>query len=209
MVRKRAPGGGRKPKGPVAARLVAVRMPDDLRAELEAAVNRKQKRRKWTLTDELLWRLRVSFNREHEQRRDPATADWCDLIAELARWAHLGHPNWDRDPYWFRTFKLAVFGLLGALEPPGEIKLPKILDDDFGEWPPERQADVAVGRLLLELRSPPSREDAEATARAASLYHKGDPNYFAERMDNFDREQRTFSRLRRNLQLTFKRKKED
>ena len=70
MARKRAPGGGRKPKGPVAARSqLTVRMPDDLRAELEAAARRRNR----NLTDELIGRIRVSFAREHEQKRDPAT----------------------------------------------------------------------------------------------------------------------------------------
>ena len=70
MARKRAPGGGRKPKGPVAARSqLTVRMPDELRAELEAAARRRNR----NLTDELIGRIRGSFAREHEQKRDPAT----------------------------------------------------------------------------------------------------------------------------------------
>jgi hypothetical protein len=70
MAQKRAPGGGRKPKGPVAARSqLTVRITDDLRAELEAAARRRNR----NLTDELIGRIRVSFAREHEQKRDPAT----------------------------------------------------------------------------------------------------------------------------------------
>src|SRR6516165_455129 len=55
MARKRAPGGGRKPKGAAPMRSqLTIRMPDDLRTELEAAA----RKRGHNLTDELLWRLR-------------------------------------------------------------------------------------------------------------------------------------------------------
>src|SRR5262245_44631170 len=103
MARKRAPGGGRKPKGAVAAGLVAVRMQDDLRAQLDAAA----KKRGYTLTDEVLGRLRASFAREREQRRDRAMRALGFLIATVADVAHLGgrlNKQWHRDPFMFQAF---------------------------------------------------------------------------------------------------------
>jgi len=122
MAQKRAPGGGRKPKGPVAARSqLTVRMPNDVRAELEAAARRRNR----NLTDELIGRIRVSFAREHEQRRDPATRALLFLISQLAEQVHLNSPiEWHQNPFMFRAFKLAVARLLDALEPSGKIQPP-------------------------------------------------------------------------------------
>jgi hypothetical protein len=61
------------------------------------------------------------------------------LIAELAerasgyqRWSpDVTAPQWNRDPFTFRAFKLAVVKLLDALEPEGEIRPPSI-PEPFG-----------------------------------------------------------------------------
>jgi Arc-like DNA binding domain len=122
MARKRAPGGGRKPIGPSAARAqFSVRMPDDLRAELEASAAKRGR----TLTQELLWRLRLSLNRERIDRQDQVTRAICFLISDLAEKLHFRQgDNWHRDPFTFRAFKLAVAKLLDALEPSGEAVSP-------------------------------------------------------------------------------------
>jgi hypothetical protein len=122
MARKRAPGGGRKPKGATPARSqLTVRMPDDVRAELEAAA----RRRNHNLTDEVIGRIRASFAREYEQKRDPATRALLFLISQLAEQVHMNSPiEWHQNPFMFKAFKLAVARLLDALEPSGKIQSP-------------------------------------------------------------------------------------
>ena len=163
MVRRRAPGGGRKPKGAVAMRSqLTIRIPDDLRAELKAAA----KGRGRNLTDELLGRLRASFAREREQKRDPTTRALAFLISQVAEQVHmysrLGR-NWHRNPFVFRAFKLAVARLLDSLEPPGELKSPyDDLPDTLKNHPmtpwlvdrfktPEDTAERAADYVLTEL----------------------------------------------------------
>jgi hypothetical protein len=122
MARKRAPGGGRKPKGPVPARSqLTVRMPDDVRAELEAAARRRNR----NLTDEVIGRIRASFVRDYEQKRDPATRALLFLISQLAEQIHMNSPiEWHQNPFMFKAFKLAVARLLDALEPSGKVQSP-------------------------------------------------------------------------------------
>jgi hypothetical protein len=96
-------------------------MPDDVRTELEAAARRRNR----NLTDELIGRIRASFAREHEQKRDPATRALLFLFSQLAEQVHLNSPiEWHQNPFMFRAFKLAVARLLDALEPSGKIQPP-------------------------------------------------------------------------------------
>jgi Arc-like DNA binding domain len=132
--RKRAPGGGRKPKGDFSELTtpLTIRMPGEMRKELEAAAKKGCK----SVTQELLRRLQNSFNRDRKKSRDPALQAICYLIAELAEGVtnpapmHVANmrPLWRSDPFLFRAFKLAVGKLLDALEPAGEIKSPVILE---------------------------------------------------------------------------------
>jgi len=122
MARKRAPGGGRKPTGSSAARPLTIRMDDDIRRQLDAAVGRQKLRKpQWNLSQEILWRLRVSLHEEHEgERRDPALRALCFLISQLAH--HVVGPlptDWRSNLFFYTAFKIAVHQLLDALDPPG------------------------------------------------------------------------------------------
>ena len=164
MVRTRAPGGGRKPKGPVAARSqLTVRIPDDQRAELEAAARKRGR----NLTDELLGRLRASFAREREQKRDPAMRAIGFLIAATAEEIHKQQSlskDWQRNPFIFRAFRYAVAKLLEALDPPGEAKSPLNIKElrkqpenklwqSMADWyeTPEAAGSMAAESVLREL----------------------------------------------------------
>ena len=124
MKRKRKPGAGRRPAGPFAHNTaqLTIRMPADMRTSLQAAAQKKG----WNITQELLWRLRRSFNKQWEEdRRSPAVRALCFLIAELAEQVGLFLPSdWHRDPFQFRAFRLGVAELLEALEPAGEMRSP-------------------------------------------------------------------------------------
>ena len=82
MKRKRASGGGRKPKGEFSqlTSSLTIRIPDDMRRELEseAAGNNS------SMGQTLLWHLRQSLNREREKERDPALQGLLFMIAQLA-----------------------------------------------------------------------------------------------------------------------------
>jgi hypothetical protein len=105
-------------------------MPDDLRTELEAVAAA----RGHSLTQEMIGRLRESLARERIDRQDPAMRALCFLFQELAEYIHFRQPElarrrkgeWHRDPFMFRAFKLGVAQLLDALEPPGEVKPPRL-----------------------------------------------------------------------------------
>jgi hypothetical protein len=178
--RKRAPGGGRKPKGPAPMRSqLTIRIPEDTRTQLEAAARRNRK----TLSDELLWRLRSSFSRERDERRDPAMRGLCHLIAELAHHVVGIHAaegisryevwDWRSDAFFYRAFKVAVIRLLDALEPTGPIKAHDIVVakgielDSFtkryiGTFKrPETRAEQAVDFILAALRTAPRMTEEE------------------------------------------------
>jgi hypothetical protein len=180
MIRKRAPGGGRKPKGAAPMRSqVNVRMPDDLRIELDAAAKR---RRNGNLSDEIIGRLQRSLSREREERRDPAMRGLCHLIAELAHHVVGIHGmrgisryeiwDWRSDAFFYRAFKLAVVRLLDALEPAGPIRPPEIVvnkgePDSFTKRyidsfeAPETRAEDAVEFILDALQKVPRMTEEE------------------------------------------------
>lgn len=120
--RKRAPGGGRKPKGEFAglASPLSIRMPAEMRAQLEAAARRSGR----SLSQELLTRLDGSMNKDRNKAVDPAMRALCFLMSSLAYLVHWNMPNWRSDKFLFRAIKIAIGNLLDALEPGGEMKLP-------------------------------------------------------------------------------------
>jgi hypothetical protein len=155
--RKRAPGAGRKPADPLAPKTsqLTVRIPDYMRAQLKTAADERH----WSLTDELLRRLRASFAREREQQRDPALRALFYLISETARGISYMQqkggkdvvPKWNVDPSQFKALRSAMLKLLDALEPPGEVK----------------PLEIPNAR---ESRSPTSLGNAEAKATLRKLF---------------------------------------
>jgi hypothetical protein len=177
---KRAPGGGRKPSGLFArnAAQLTIRMPADMRAELEGAAEK----RGWSLTQELLWRLRVSLSKTREDRRDPATRAFCYLISEVSE--KVGTQGgklrtWHRDPFLFRAFRLGIAKLLESLEPAGEVRSPYAKLKPHGslqQWlvdkyrTPETAAnDSAADTLHKLLHSAPLTEERKNLFRTLDL----------------------------------------
>jgi hypothetical protein len=124
MKRKRAPGGGRKPKGEFSqlSSTLTIRIPDDMRKQLEDEAAAKGE----SMAQRLLWHLRQSFNRQHDRDRDPALHALLYMIGYLAENISLDSPTppsrtyWRTDWYAFVAFKSAVVMLLDVLEEPPE-----------------------------------------------------------------------------------------
>jgi hypothetical protein len=123
------------------AAVLSVRMPAEMRDKLTVSAGRR-KPKAWSLTQEILFRLQRSFDRERDERRDPASRALCYLLAEvISTVAHNSEEGtWRSNPFAFRSIKLAFGQILDALEPKGEIH------------PPEKSEDwwVAPGEPLFQ-----------------------------------------------------------
>jgi Arc-like DNA binding domain len=180
---------------------LTVRMPDDLRAQLEAAARKRGR----NLTDELLGRLGASFAREHEQKRDPATRALMFLISRAAKYIGYRRPNWHRNPFCFHAFRLAVGQLLEALEPPGEIRPPFESGKDVSFFvkhlkTPEAFAEYAAELVIQRLEYPLPLEEFSMTQGAIDSSKMKNP-IIAEIMDDRERENYGMYNVRRALQL--------
>jgi hypothetical protein len=151
---------------------LTIRIPEDMRKRLESEAATKDE----SVAQVLLWHLRRSFNRDREVERDPAIRAFCFLFAELSdrlRWGAGPPPAiWERNPFVFRAFRIAVEKLLGSFEPKGKMKRPpfesflKVTEEYSNRgiltpsmvkemakvWgSPERAADNAVRMTLFDL----------------------------------------------------------
>ena len=207
--RKRAPGGGRKPSGPFkqGAAQLTVRMPEDMRARLDAAAQKKG----WSLSQQLLWRLRVSFEKEdYRDRRDPATRALCFLIEETAERVHIGiQVEWHRNPFLFRAFKLAVAALLDQLERAVTAESPvpefsKVLKPHefqlFGDrWKTPETAAAEAAKLTLTSLFLPAHDVEDVKTRLRGLNFPERPNFSEELIKEFEREFYVMANARRDL----------
>jgi hypothetical protein len=174
MRRKRKPGAGRKPAGPFAnsSTQLTIRMPEDLRRQLEQSATKKG----WSLTQELLYRLDSSYRRQRERdsiHGKPVTRALGFLIGELIQFVvFLDLEEWHRHPFLFRAFRLGIGKLLEALEPPGDVQGPyeeglefaahsRLLDEEMRAsfMTPEARADLAAKQLLNRLLRPDPRHE--------------------------------------------------
>jgi hypothetical protein len=179
-------------------------MPDDVRVELEAAA----RRRGHNLTDELIGRLRSSFNREDEQQRDPVTRALASLISAIGRNVNIYRSKeWHRDPFAFRAFKLGVAKLLDLLEPRGEITTHVIERNHYRPFQtPESLADFAADSILYKLfYGTLSMDQAEALLGLMSGPASADTvDWFVNATAEVKREEYELERVRNHLQLTKK-----
>src|SRR5262245_35878381 len=134
--RKNPRGAGRKPQGEFSQLTspFSLRMPEDLRKQLEAAAEKNRR----SASQELLARLNSSLSREKDRERDPALQALLFMIGRLAEGLSGIHipdsigddptagkklraewqSEWRTDLFKFRAFKFAVGKLLDALEEP-------------------------------------------------------------------------------------------
>jgi hypothetical protein len=135
-------------------------MPADMKAQLTAAAALRRQGRGWSLTQELLFRLQRTFDRERDERRDPAARALCYLLAEvIATVAFNVRPrHWRSDPFAFRTMRLAFNNILDALEPPGEIQAPSRTDAG-NPWTELGQLWAVPGDRLFSIMQHQTPED--------------------------------------------------
>jgi hypothetical protein len=196
--RKRAPGGGRKRLGPSVARNLTIRIDDELRERLEIeAGNRAKRKRNWNLSQEILMRLNQSLDKEQEA--DTATRAICFLISQLIRVGIRPNNNlWHRDPFLFRSFKLAVGNFLSKIEPPGEIIAPARLLTRVLKTP-ELLAEYLSEMLFDNLLMPPLTPTKTAE-NAEELRKEGGEELASEYL----REEYDMERARRHLGIEIK-----
>jgi hypothetical protein len=186
-------------------------MPGDMRDNLEAAAHK----RGWSLTQEVLWRLRASLTRDdHEQHQDRVLRALCFLISEMARkkictgepWYRDAHTEreggqWHQDPFIFMAFRLAVAKLLEALQPPGELRRPRTKSRGYfyGMDTPESLADYAAKGILSDLfyDTPQTTEDLKAFVQSWKLPYM--PQFGARMVEELERQGNTMTRARKDL----------
>jgi hypothetical protein len=177
VARKRAPGGGRKPKHGVRASPLSLRVPKEVREGLEASAAERKQGKGWSLSEEILLRLKQTFYDERRDR-DRASKALCRFLTEviLAVANSTVGPNWRSDPWAFKAIRLAFDRVLVGLEPPGEIRAPATRQGvwaaganpvrfQLGEGTPEEMAhfisDVILMRPTFEEPFAVSRFEAE------------------------------------------------
>jgi hypothetical protein len=120
--RRRAPGGGRKPKGRFFGNTERfnMRCTPELKGRLEIAA----KKNGISLPQEIQDRLDRTFKEDVYESRDPAMTGLLWMVeraaSEFVRGGKKGLPAWRIDPEEFAGFKLAIGNMLERLRPAGE-----------------------------------------------------------------------------------------
>jgi hypothetical protein len=169
--RRRAAGGGRKPRGDFSQLTspLSIRMPAEMRERLESSAGDNGR----SVSQEVLRRIQESFHLDRDRARDPAMRALCFLIAQLAgEVAGLTDPkgrpafDWRTDRFFFRAFKLAVAKVLDALEPSGEIRSPKDMFDNLDK----NEEGIRIFEMVkATYETPEARADAAAKTLMSSL----------------------------------------
>jgi hypothetical protein len=117
--RKRAQGGGRKPKGEFHGMRnpLSIRIPDGLREKLDSACKGSGR----SLTQEVTKRLNDSFAIRADP--DPFLRAILYLVSQAALFTG---PEWKTNPWMFQVFRVVVSLILQRFAPPGELTPPEL-----------------------------------------------------------------------------------
>jgi hypothetical protein len=182
--RKRAPGAGRKPKGPISgnAGWLQARITEDLRVQLEEAAAQNGR----SLSQEAQIRLKDSFGLSAKLQKawgPPEVKALAHLVSRVVRSVHggvganpffdAGELAWHRNPFTHAAVCAAITTLLANFKPEGPIEPPARVKE-LAERMPEQAETVmtpeSVGRscamgLLYQLATaepPPKNADPNA-----------------------------------------------
>jgi hypothetical protein len=153
MVAKRAPGGGRKPKGPfkVKSANFSTRITAETRAELERLA--KAKRQSLSQVVEYLLRDAISRNRDTPPHIRSLECAITLLAQDIQR--RTGR-RWNEDPFTGESLRHGIDALLLNLAPPpdGAAAVPPLLEQAFARSSPEFRKTlrnpVSFGRLQAD-----------------------------------------------------------
>lgn len=179
--RKRALGGGRKPQGEFdqLTSPFSLRMPEDLRKQLDAAAKKNGR----SASQELLSRLHYSFERDRNKDRDAGTRALCFLLAEIIdriRWA-AGPYEWHTSPFLYDAVKTGFIRVLNAIEPKIELVAPAVIAaaQDLKKrakgTPIEKHAAQAAKEMAASWKSPRNVGTKAANETLAALYYGVQP----------------------------------
>jgi hypothetical protein len=145
--RKRAPGGGRRPAGPIHGKSEAfsTRITPQTREALLA--EKKQTGKSVSQIAEEMMELGLVTKRDSE--RDDPMRDFAFLIEYLAILIASPHDDndrrWRTDPFLFRSLQAAIHELMNRLAPEGEVIAPSDLKGPpASKSTPKRRAAWAV-----------------------------------------------------------------
>jgi hypothetical protein len=152
--KKRAPGGGRKPKGPIGSNgaWLQARITDELRANLEQAAAASGR----SLSQEAQVRLKESFDLPAELQRHWGTAEvraLAQLVSRVVSSTHsavgatpfqeAGDLAWHRNPFTHAAASAAIATILARYKPEGLIEVPPKVEERAG-WVPAEQAEAVT-----------------------------------------------------------------
>jgi hypothetical protein len=171
--RKRAKGGGAKPKGPLADKTKA--FSTRITAETRRALETEKKETGHSIS-QIAERWIMSGLREKRarERTDPVRA-LCYVVAELSGLicnmkGEDGKPafDWRTDPFMFRAYQLAIQGFMDTIAPSGDVVSPAVAHPVLATstlWgphdSPEKRAEWAVTVLTALYQT--ARGDAKAS----------------------------------------------
>jgi len=176
-MRKRKPGAGRKPVGPIAGKrsTFSTRITAETRGALEAAAAAASPRQSISQVAERL--LMVALERERDRDLDDPARALGYLIGHLAEYCRATAEDgrdcsWRTDPSIFETFRLALAKLLERLRPPGEIDIS--VEGPLVGSTPEHMAEYAFRAIWSSLLTPiepktPSEIEAVLVRRGRPL----------------------------------------
>jgi hypothetical protein len=185
--KKRAPGGGRKPKGPIPGNTgwLQARIREDLRSQLEQAAARNGR----SLSQEAQFRLAESFSLPTELQRKwgpPDVRVLARLVSLVVRSVHVqvgAHPfsdagdlAWYRNPFTHVAVAAAIAELLAHQRPAGPVEAPSAVKE-FAKRSPQQATPEGIGQMCAMgvLNQLATAEPAPKSPGAGA--HYGDSHY--------------------------------
>jgi hypothetical protein len=170
---------------------------------LEAAAKAVAKHRKWTITDELVSRLRKSFIRDREEARNPALQALCFLFSDLASYmfVDVSEFDWRSNPFLFRAFKIGVAKLLDTLEPRGNHDKSPL----SGFIESMEKVNPEMAKHFAEITKSPEVFAENAVSHTLANFYRTEPAYkrWEKVMQEVNEEDAVAGRLYKDMEQTF------
>jgi hypothetical protein len=194
MPGKRAPGAGRKPRGPIKGK--SETFTTRITPAVKTALEREAQRHNRSLSQEIELRLRYSIEQPKRRERALGVSPHADLgivVAQLAAGVTaMTGENWRKDAFSFEAVKSAIEFALSLLSPTGAVKVPPAV---------EHRALRLQSHHGDQLRDP----DGIGTAVAAGFWEQllviEEPPFPLPKNEHYADDYYLLPRLRKNLDL--------